>query len=65
MGVNNDRPMDDYKAADKVGVAVQTMRNWRCKGRGPAYLKLGRSIRYRLEDIEAYKRKKRIDPEKK
>ena len=64
MEANNDTPVDDYKAAGKLGVAVQTMRNWRFEGRGPAYLKLGRSVRYQLADIEAYKRKKRVDPEK-
>ena len=64
MGANIGKVVDDYSAADELGVAVQTMRNWRCRGQGPAYLKLGRSVRYRVEDIEQYKWKKRIDPEK-
>jgi len=58
------RVIDDYGAANELGVAVQTLRNWRSKCRGPAYLKIGRSVRYQVKDIEEYKRKKRIDPEK-
>jgi len=56
--------IDDHGAANELGIAVQTLRNWRCKCRGPAYLKIGRSVRYQVKDIEEYKRKKRIDPEK-
>jgi len=31
-----------------------TLIQWRCEGRGPKFLKLGRHVRYRLEDVEAY-----------
>jgi len=34
----------------------RTLVNWRCEGRGPKYIKLGRRIRYRLEDVEAYEK---------
>ena len=54
----------EKEAAQKLGVAVQTLRNWRCNRRGPAYIKLGRSVRYRIEDILDFIDKHRIDPEK-
>ena len=54
--------IDDLLAAEHLDLAVQTLRNWRYQGIGPAYLKLGRCVRYQIEDIEAYKRKKRINP---
>lgn len=54
----------EKEAANKLGVAVQTLRNWRHIRRGPAYIKLGRSVRYRIEDIMDFIEKHRIDPEK-
>jgi hypothetical protein len=53
----------EKEAAKELGVAVQTLRNWRHIRRGPAYLKLGRSVRYRVEDILIFIEKHRIDPE--
>jgi hypothetical protein len=50
-------------AAEKIGVAVQTLRNWRHQRRGPAYLKLGRSVRYRLDDLNKFMENNRIDPD--
>lgn len=31
-----------------------TLRNWRTRGGGPRAVKVGRSVRYRLSDIEAW-----------
>lgn len=60
-------PLNDQDAAIYLGVAVQTLRNWRYVGKGPAYYKLtpgprGRVI-YEVADLEAYKGRCRIDPE--
>ena len=49
-------------AAKKLGVAVQTLRNWRHVRRGTAYIKLGRSVRYKEEDILNFIEERRIDP---
>ena len=54
----------EKKAAKTMGVAVQTLRNWRHLRKGPAYIKLGRSVRYRIEDLLDFIEKNRIDPEK-
>ncbi|NLD38018.1 MAG: hypothetical protein GX654_14215 [Desulfatiglans sp.] len=41
---------------------MQTVRNWRCKGRGPAYVVVGdRGIRYSLDDIVKYRDQKRVE----
>lgn len=45
------RPVD---VATRIGVPVGTLANWRCDGRGPRYLKVGRHVRYRVEDLEAW-----------
>lgn len=60
-------PLNDKDAASFLGVAVQTLRNWRCSSRGPAYLKLSPGPRgrvgYLVEDLQAYRDRCRIDPE--
>lgn len=48
---------------EKIGSKVQTLRNHRHLCKGIPYIKIGRSVRYRLEDVEAYLMKHRIDPE--
>jgi hypothetical protein len=54
---------DDKEAAKRLGLAAQTLRNWRFLGKGPAYFKLGRRIIYKEADLEAFENSHRIDPE--
>jgi len=43
------------KEVSKItGIALQTLRNWRHKNRGFAYSKVGRSIRYDVDDVLAF-----------
>lgn len=42
--------------SDLVGVPVQTLYAWRTRGKGPKALKIGRHLRYRESDIEAWLR---------
>ena len=35
-------------------IAIRTLDNWRWRGEGPKYLKIGGRVCYREEDIEAY-----------
>lgn len=49
------KTMSQQELADHWGMPVRTLAAWRYQGRGPAYLKLnGGTIRYRVEDVEAY-----------
>lgn len=32
--------------AKRLGIAPKTLANWRCKGEGPPFLKLGTQVRY-------------------
>lgn len=41
-------------ASEFLGLSVSTLNKWRCYGKGPVFLKLGRVIRYRKEDLETY-----------
>jgi predicted DNA-binding transcriptional regulator AlpA len=42
------------QAALAMHVSERTLERWRVAGDGPKHVRLGRSIRYRLTDIEAY-----------
>lgn len=47
--------LDENEAATTLNVAVQTLRNWRWKGEGPRYVKVGaRLVRYRRSDLAAF-----------
>jgi len=60
------RTLNDVQAAEFLGIAVQTLRNWRSLYKGPAYLKLSPGPRgrvgYLLEDLQNYREKCRVDP---
>lgn len=36
------------------GISVRTLEKWRTRQIGPAYIKIGGRVRYRLDDILAY-----------
>jgi hypothetical protein len=41
-------------AAEHVGWAPDTLRTKRCRGGGPPYHKLGKSVFYDLDDLDAW-----------
>ena len=42
------------EAASFLKLQVQTLATWRTQGKGPRFSKLGRAVRYRPEDLQAY-----------
>lgn len=50
----NEAHITQEQAAAIVGVKPATLGMWRHQGRGPRYLKIGRSAFYRPSDIEAW-----------
>jgi hypothetical protein len=57
------RYVTDIEAAKILSVSPQTTRNWRFLGRGPAYSKRGRMVRYKVQDLFDFMESGRIDPE--
>lgn len=53
---------DTEAAAEKLGVASQTLCNWRHKRKGPAYYKIGDRVYYSREDIDRFIKSGRVDP---
>jgi hypothetical protein len=46
--------LDEAAVAAIYDVSPATLRTWRCLGRGPRFLKIGRSVRYRPEDVHGW-----------
>lgn len=42
------------------GMHPGTLANWRVQGKGPKFVKVGRKIWYKLEDIAAYERSRTV-----
>ena len=61
--LNVNEVINETRAAEILCRAVQTLRNDRHLRQGPAYIRLGRSIRYQVSDLMDYLDKHRIDPE--
>lgn len=45
--------------AARYGKTVRALQRWRSKGYGPTFMRIGGSIFYRLEDIEAFEARMR------
>ena len=54
--------VDEKEAAQMMKRAIQTLRNDRHLRRGCPYLKIGKSVRYLLSDINEFLLNGRIDP---
>jgi hypothetical protein len=54
--------VNDRQASTITGIAVQTYRNWRQNKKGPAYVKIGSSVRYSISDLRAFMEARRIEP---
>jgi len=62
MNEINQKGMTEQKAAEYLGLSVHTLRQRRFKRQQPAYLKIGKSVRYLPEDLESFLQAHRINP---
>jgi hypothetical protein len=53
---------DEKQAAEFLGCSVAALRKWRLYGVGPAYVKVGRLVRYAEADLTAYVDANRVEP---
>ena len=58
------RTLTDAEVATRLGVSRFTVRAWRRKGFGPRFLKMGRAVRYRPEDVAAFEQQALISPDR-
>ena len=50
----SDRLMTLAELADMLGVPVNTLYGWRCRGEGPPGYRIGRHVRYRRATVEEW-----------
>ena len=46
--------LNEVQAAKVLNLSTRTLQAWRTKGSGPAFVRAGRAIRYRISDIAAW-----------
>ncbi|RJP75712.1 MAG: DNA-binding protein [Candidatus Zixiibacteriota bacterium] len=57
---NTLRYLTEKEVSDMTRIALPTLRNQRSQGIGIPYSKIGRSVRYSLDDVVAYMGKYKI-----
>ena len=61
--IGGKRLLPDTVAAQELGLHVQTLRNWRCLGLGPPYVRIGtRTIRYDEDDLHRFIEQGKVEP---
>lgn len=50
------------EVARELDMSPATLRQWRSRGMGPAFLRLGRAIRYDRADVQAFTAQQRVEP---
>ena len=55
------RHLTSLDLARRWRLSPRTLERWRWLGQGPAYLKLGAAVAYRLDDVEAFEAGRRRD----
>ena len=59
LELSSSAAVTESEAAHRLGLKVATLRAWRHQRRGPAFVQLGRAIRYLPADLDDFLRKSR------
>jgi hypothetical protein len=46
--------LNEMQVAEVLAVTISAVRGWRLRGGGPRYIKIGKLVRYRPADLDAY-----------
>ena len=52
--MSTDALLTTKEVANMTGLSRETLAQWRSQRRGIPYLKIGRSVRYAVADVQAY-----------
>jgi predicted DNA-binding transcriptional regulator AlpA len=58
------RHLTTEELAERIGgkTTPRTVEDWRLDGKGPRYIRVGRTIRYREADVEAWELAHLVEP---
>lgn len=51
---------DEIALAKRLKIKVKTLQAWRTRGGGPAFIRVGRLVRYRDEDVSRWLESRRM-----
>lgn len=54
QGMGGDELLTTVEVAQYLRVGVNTLEQWRSRGKGPAFVRVGRRVRYRRREIEEW-----------
>ena len=54
MSLINKPSLTENQLANRWCISIKTLQEWRRRGAGPSYLKLGKAVRYPHEIIKIY-----------
>lgn len=60
--IDPDTLLTEVAAAKLLKLSIRTLQAWRCRGTGPAFVRVGRAIRYRYSDLIAWVRSNTVQP---
>lgn len=58
----NESEAGQYIGGDGNPIPAGTMRQWRFHRKGPAFVRVGRHVRYRRADLDAFLTAGRVEP---
>jgi excisionase family DNA binding protein len=62
QSIQDKELLTDTETASYLGLADRTLRDWRKQGKGPAFVQMGKKIRYRKTAIDEYLDNQTIKP---
>lgn len=62
---DDDRCLKTSEVAEYLNISTKTLRTYRADGLGPAFVKFGRMVRYRLSDVKTWRDSRRFNPAEK
>lgn len=58
--IDPNQMLIEVQVADLVCQSVRTLQKWRVTGQGPAFYKLGQSVRYRYAEVQGWIASRRV-----
>jgi predicted DNA-binding transcriptional regulator AlpA len=57
-----DSAVAEREAAPYLGMTTSWLRKGRRDGTGPPYIRIGRTVRYIIRDLDSYRERHRVEP---